>query len=190
MKKLIFATNNKGKLKEMQLLLPSIEIISLQDINWAEEIDEPFDTFHENALIKAVTIFKATQLPVLSDDSGLCVEALNGAPGVHSAYYGGHPRTDQKNIDKVLEEMKEIEQRAAYFKAVLCLIWDGQVHYFEGRVDGHIADKPMGVDGFGYDPIFIPSGYQDSFAQLPMDIKNKLSHRAQAVQHLLAFLNT
>ena len=134
MKKLIFATNNKGKLKEMQLLLPSIEIISLQDISWTEEIDEPFDTFHENALIKAVTIFKATQLPVLSDDSGLCIEALNGAPGVHSAYYGGHPRTDQKNIDKVLEEMKEIEQRAAYFKAVLCLIWDGRVHYFEGRV--------------------------------------------------------
>jgi XTP/dITP diphosphohydrolase len=190
MKKLIFATNNKGKLKEMQLLLPSIEIISLQDINWTEEIDEPFDAFHENALIKAVTIFKATQLPVLSDDSGLCIEAINGAPGVHSAYYGGHPRTDQKNIDKVLEEMKEIEHRAAYFKAVLCLIWDGQVHYFEGRVDGHIADKPMGMDGFGYDPIFIPSGYQESFAQLPMDIKNKLSHRAKAVQHLLAFLNT
>ena len=131
MKKLIFATNNKGKLKEMQLLLPSIEIISLEDIKWTEEIDEPFDTFHENALIKAVTIFKATQLPVLSDDSGLCIEALMGAPGVHSAYYGGHPRTDQKNIDKVLDEMKGIEQRAAYFKAVLCLIWDGQVHYFE-----------------------------------------------------------
>ena len=158
MKKLIFATNNKGKLKEMQLLLPSIEIISLNDINWTEEIDEPFDTFHENALIKAVTIFKATQLPILSDDSGLCIEALMGAPGVHSAYYGGHPRTDQKNIDKVLDEMKGIDQRVAYFKAVLCLIWDGQVHYFEGRVDGHIADKPMGMDGFGYDPIFIPTG--------------------------------
>ena len=189
MKKLIFATNNKGKLKEMQLLLPNIEIISLKDINWTEEIDEPFDTFHENALIKAVTIFKATQMPVLSDDSGLCIHALNGAPGVHSAYYGGHPRTDQKNINKVLEELDGATQREAYFKAVLCLIWDGQVHYFEGNVDGRIANSPMGVDGFGYDPIFVPVGYQESFAQLPMDIKNKLSHRAKAVQQLLAFLN-
>ena len=188
MKKLIFATNNKGKLKEMQLLLPSIEIISLQDISWTEEIDEPFDTFHENALIKAVTIFKATQLPVLSDDSGLCIEALNGAPGVHSAYYGGHPRTDQKNIDKVLEEMKEIEHRAAYFKAVLCLIWDGQVHYFEGRVDGHIADKPMGMDGFGYDPIFQPENQTVTFAEMTKSEKNNLSHRTLALQKMISFL--
>ncbi|MDE3255629.1 MAG: RdgB/HAM1 family non-canonical purine NTP pyrophosphatase [Bacteroidota bacterium] len=190
MKKLIFATNNKGKLKEMQLLLPSIEIISLNDINWTEEIDEPFDTFHENALIKAVTIFKATQLPVLSDDSGLCIHALHGAPGVHSAYYGGHPRADQKNINKVLEELDGVTQREAYFKAVLCLIWEDQVHYFEGVVDGHIADNPMGVDGFGYDPIFIPTGYKESFAQLPLAIKNTLSHRAQAVNKLLAFLKS
>lgn len=187
MQELVIASNNQGKIKEFRSLLPAIRLLSLQDIAFSQEIPEPYNTFEENAHIKAFTIHNYSGKNVFSDDSGLCIHALGGAPGVISAHYSGH-RDDEANLQRVLKELGDNTDRRAYYKAVICLIWNGQTHYFEGICNGTIANKPIGTDGFGYDPIFIPDGYTQSFGQLPLDIKNKISHRGKAIEKMVLFL--
>ncbi len=184
--KLILASNNKGKIKEIRRLLPGLDVVSLQDLGYGDPIPEPFETFHENARIKADTIRARFGEWVLADDSGICVEALNGAPGVFSARFAGEGATDEANNALLLERLRGVEDRSAYYFAVLCLAGPGgELHYFEGRCDGRIAAGPKGSGGFGYDPLFIPEGHDQSFGELPDGIKGAISHRAQALQQLL-----
>lgn len=191
MNTLVVATNNKGKLKEIRQLLPwDIALQSMQDIGFTDEIDEPYDTFAENAAIKARTVQEFSGMNTLADDSGLCVHALNGAPGVKSARYAGMPADDHRNLQQLLEDMKGQTDRRAYYQAVICLVWEGEVHYFEGFCHGTITEEPRGKKGFGYDPVFIPDGYDKTFAELPTEIKNKLSHRGEAMRKLVAFLES
>ncbi|WP_322969156.1 RdgB/HAM1 family non-canonical purine NTP pyrophosphatase [Faecalibacter sp. LW9] len=185
---LIFATHNQHKLEEVKQMLPqNIQFKSLTEINFHDEIEETGDTFKENARIKAQTIYQKTGVHVFADDSGLVIEGLNGAPGVYSARYAGTGKSED-NIAKVLEEMKGIENRKAYFIAVFCLILNGEEHFFEGRVNGTISTEILGADGFGYDPIFIPEGYTESFAQMTAEQKNSMSHRGRAVEQLNHYL--
>lgn len=188
-KELVLASNNSGKITELKALLPGWHLHALQDIGFVEEIAEPYESFEENALAKAQTVFNFSGKNILSDDSGLCVQALHGAPGVHSAYYGGLPRSDEKNKNRLLADLEGHANRAAYYKAVICLIWEGEVHFFEGICEGWIATAPAGKGGFGYDPLFIPAGYDQSFGQLPPEIKNRLSHRGKAIAATLDFLS-
>jgi XTP/dITP diphosphohydrolase len=187
MKQLIIATNNEGKIREIKPLLENIELLSLKDINYTNEIPEPYLTFEENALAKATAIYEFTGKNVFADDSGLGVNALRGAPGVISAHYSD-TRDDEKNLQKVLSELKDVKNRRAYYKAILCLIWEGETHFFEGICLGNIALEKRGTQGFGYDPIFIPDGYDQTFGELPLDIKNSISHRGKAVRKLVNFL--
>lgn len=187
--KLVLATRNPGKVAEMQALLPGFQLLSLDDVGFAEEIAEPFETFHENAEAKARAVFEHTRIPALSDDSGLCVAALDGAPGVLSKRYAGEQATDADNITKLLEAMRTEPDRAAHFTAVICLMdARGQPHSFEGICKGHIAEKPAGDRGFGYDPVFVPDGFDEPFAALPKEVKNNISHRAKALEKLKAYL--
>jgi XTP/dITP diphosphohydrolase len=188
MKELVIASNNQGKIREIRSMIDNIQLLSLADVNFTEEIEEPFKTFEQNALAKAGTIHNATGKNVFADDSGICIEALNGEPGVDSAIYAGLPRSDERNLQKVLDELKGIENRRAYYIAVICLIWDEEVYYFEGRCYGQITEAPIGNGGFGYDPIFIPDGYDKSFGELPLNIKNEISHRGKAVRAMVDFL--
>lgn len=185
--KLVFATHNQHKVEEVQKMLPDFEIVSLTDIGFFDEIAETGKTFEENAIIKAETIYKATGLNVFSDDSGLVVEALNGAPGIYSARYAGTGK-DLDNINKVLNNLKEIPNRNAAFVCVICLYFNGEKKIFEGRVEGEILKELEGENGFGYDPIFKPENQNFSFAQLSPDIKNKISHRAVAIKKLKKYL--
>lgn len=171
-------------------MVQDIELLSLKDIGFNDEIPEPYDTFEENALVKAMTIHKFSAKNVMADDSGICVNALNGAPGVNSAYFAGLPRDDNKNLQKLLDELAGKEDRWAYYKALICLIWNGETHYFEGTCKGTIAEAPKGTAGFGYDPIFVPEGYDKTFGELDPQIKNRLSHRGIAVAKMIDFLNT
>lgn len=185
---LIFATHNQHKLEEVKQMLPqNLQFKSLTEIDFHDEIEETGTTFIENATIKAQTIFQKTGVNVFADDSGLVIEGLDGAPGVYSARYAGTGKSED-NIAKVLEELKGIENRKAYFIAVFCLILDGKEYFFEGRVNGTIAEEILGADGFGYDPIFIPEGYTKSFAQMTAEEKNSMSHRGRAVEQLNEFL--
>ena len=185
---LIFATHNQHKLEEVQQMLPkNLQFKSLTEINFHDEIEETGSTFIENATIKAQTIFQKSGVNVFADDSGLVIEGLDGAPGVYSARYAGTGKSED-NIAKVLEELKGIENRKAYFIAVFCLILDGKEYFFEGRVNGTIAEEILGADGFGYDPIFIPEGHTKSFAQMTSEEKNNMSHRGRAVEQLNEFL--
>ena len=185
---LIFATHNQHKLEEVKQMLPQhLQFKSLTEINFHDEIEETGTTFVENARIKAQTIYQKTGVNVFADDSGLVIEALNGAPGVYSARYAGTGKSED-NIAKVLEEMKGISNRKAYFIAVFCLILNGEEHFFEGRINGTIAEEILGEDGFGYDPIFIPEGETLSFAQMSAEAKNSMSHRGRAVEQLNQFL--
>lgn len=190
MKRLIFATNNAGKLKEMRALLGSaFEILSLAEAGIQTEIPEDHDTFEENALQKAQFIFERTQTPVFADDSGLEVEALNGRPGVFSARYAGEHCTPQDNIDKLLKELKGAENRRAHFVTTVALVVsNGEHRFFHGKCDGEITCEVHGEDGFGYDPVFRPAGYKLTFAEMPAAQKNRISHRAEAVQKLVTFL--
>ncbi len=189
MMELLLASSNPGKILEIKEILgESFLLKGLKDIGIFEEIPETGKTFHENALLKAEYVYKKTNLNVLADDSGLCIKALNDAPGVYSARYAGEPKSDEKNIQLVLEEMKDFEDRSAYFMCVICLIMKGSVYYFEGRVDGRIAQYPRGKNGFGYDPIFIPNGFNNTLAELPTEIKNQLSHRYIALKKMKDFL--
>lgn len=190
MKELVVATNNAGKLQEIRALLQGVHILSLQDIGFTQVVPEPYDTFEENAHIKAQTVHHFCDKNVLSDDSGLCVPALDNEPGVHSAYYGGEPRSDANNNEKLLAALKDIKNREAYYTDILCLIWNGNTHYFTGVCNGHIATSQSGTGGFGYDPLFVPEGYDESFGVLPAEVKNRISHRAKAMELLQSFIQT
>ena len=189
MKKIVFATNNAHKLEEVKHALNDIyEIISLDEIGFTEEIPEPYDTLKENASIKSRTISKRFNINCFADDTGLEVEALNGAPGVYSARYAGENCSFQDNVNKLLDELKGIKNRKAHFRTVISLIIDGKEYFFEGKVNGHIAEKSSGKEGFGYDPLFIPESYNVSFAEMDLEEKNKISHRGRAVKKLVEFL--
>lgn len=187
---LIFASNNQGKIKEVQKLVPdSIQIMTLKQAGIFADIPEPFHTFYENARAKAEYIYQSTGKNCFAEDSGLIVPALGGAPGVYSARYAGEPSNDEANNAKLLQAARDIQSKEAYYQSVICLIMDGEFHYFEGKCRGVITLEPRGTGGFGYDPLFIPDGYKQTFAELPPEVKNKISHRAEAMRQLGKFLN-
>lgn len=191
MPKLVIATRNQGKLREFRDLLPGWNLLSLEDIGFDAEIEEPFDTFRENAAQKAQVVFDYIRKPVLAEDSGLSVAALNGAPGVFSARYAGEPCDDQRNLDKLLEEMSDKSDRSAWYTAVACLCrGKNDLHFFEGFCHGRLSEAPRGTGGFGYDPVFIPQDYDQTFGELPPGVKLRLSHRGQAIRALVDFLQS
>jgi len=188
--KIIFATNNKNKVEEIKHLShQKFEIFTLQEVGIDIDIPEPHDTLEANATEKSTTIYKLTNEAVFSEDTGLEVEALNGAPGVKSARYAGEGRNMQENIDKLLAELKDKPTRAAQFRTVVSLIIGGKEYQFEGICKGHITNEMDGTNGFGYDPVFIPVGSDITFANMDITEKNKFSHRKKAVQQLIDFLN-
>ena len=190
MKKLVFATNNAHKLEEIRAILgDKVEILSLNDIDCHADIPETADTLQGNAALKAQYIYENYGLDCFADDTGLEVEALNGAPGIYSARYAdGEGHDSEANMKKLLSEMQDKENRKARFRTVICLIEDGKEHFFEGIVNGSIIRERKGGAGFGYDPIFMPDGYSETFAEMGNDEKNKISHRARAVQKLCEYL--
>ena len=217
MKKIVFATNNLHKLEEIrQILGSSMEVVSLADIGCHADIPETADTLEGNALQKAQYVWNHYHMSVFADDTGLEVDALNGAPGVHSARYAeGTDHNSEANMEKLLRELNGKTSRTARFRTVIALLLAEEgneaeaakdeeaangaeaanapcttpkEHLFEGRVDGTIATEKRGTAGFGYDPLFVPDGYDQSFAQLGTDIKNTISHRARAVEKLCCFL--
>lgn len=190
--KLLFASHNAGKIAEIKNMLAPLEIKVISALDIAlPDVDETGKTFAENSLLKSQTIAKALGIPCIADDSGLCVDALNGAPGVYSARYAPN-RDFDKGMDKLLNEMKQSTEksRKAHFSCVVSLAYpDGSYKLFEGRVDGTIAlEKMEGQEGFGYDPVFIPDGYDCSFAQMSKEDKNKISHRGRAMQKFKEYL--
>ena len=188
---LIFATNNRNKVAEIQSLVgPNFTIIPLKEAGIDIDIPEPHDQLEANALEKAMTIFNMTQQNCFSEDTGLEILALDGAPGVKSARYAGENCNPQANIDLVLSKMTGVENRTAQFRTVICLIWKNQTYYFEGICKGQILNNMQGENGFGYDPIFVPDGASKSFANMTMDEKNQYSHRKKAVTQLFEFLGT
>jgi XTP/dITP diphosphohydrolase len=184
---LVIASNNKGKIHEIEKLVTGVELLSLADIGFTAEIPEPFQTFNENAHAKASAIHAFCGKNVFADDSGICVSALGGAPGVDSAHYSG-TRSDELNLQKVLHELAGAGDRSAYYKAVICLIWNGEVHYFEGVCEGMIIKEKRGDGGFGYDPVFVPNGFLQTFAELPLSTKNEISHRGMAIGKMIRFI--
>lgn len=188
-KKFVFATNNAHKLEEVSAILgEKVELLSMKDINCHVDIPETADTLEGNALIKARYIFDNYQLDCFADDTGLEVEALNGAPGVYSARYAGDAHNSEANMKKLLQDMEGIENRKAQFRTVFALIVNGKEHLFEGIVKGEITKTRHGNSGFGYDPIFIPEGYTQTYAEMGNELKNKISHRAVGVNKLCNFL--
>ena len=188
MNKLILATHNEHKAKEFKQILPQFRVQTLADLNYDQEITETASDLEGNSLLKADTIFRQYGHIVISDDSGLEVQALNGAPGVYSARYAGEQKDDQKNTEKLLHELKGITNRNAQFRTVITLMGLNDTLQFEGIVEGTIVHEPKGDKGFGYDPVFIPNGYQKTFAELSSNEKNKISHRANAIEKLVAFI--
>jgi XTP/dITP diphosphohydrolase len=188
--KLVFATNNKHKLDEVRKITSHhpVEIVSLAEINCFDDIPETADTLEGNALQKAHYIQEKFGLNCFADDTGLEVEALNNAPGVYSARYAGPGHDSEANMKKLLHEMEGMENRKARFRTVIALVWNGKTYTFDGIVNGTITTTKRGENGFGYDPIFIPEGYEQTFAELGNDIKNQISHRAKAVEKLDEFL--
>ncbi|WP_228851180.1 non-canonical purine NTP diphosphatase [Aegicerativicinus sediminis] len=191
MTSIVFATNNSNKIYEIKQLIPNqFEIKSLKDINCFVDIPETGDTIKENAFIKANYIYENFHENVFADDTGLEVDALDGAPGVYSARYAGQQRNAKDNNEKLLNQLSENALRSARFKTVIALIINGNTYFYEGVCEGHIAETPRGTNGFGYDPIFIPLGYNITFAEMDLDEKNKISHRGKAIQKLVRFLNS
>ena len=188
MQELVIASNNEGKIREIRSMIGTIRLLTLKDIAFYQEIEEPFQTFEQNAFIKAETIHHACGKNVFADDSGICVNALDGAPGVDSAYFGGLPRSDENNNQKLLQALHGQSDRSAFYKAVICLIWNHETYFFEGICEGRIVEVPRGENGFGYDPLFVPEGYDQTFAELSIEIKNKLSHRGKAIKKMVEFL--
>lgn len=187
---LIFATNNRNKVAEIQSLVGNdFEIIPLKEAGIDIDIPEPHDQLEANATEKARTIFGMTHQNCFSEDTGLEIVSLGGAPGVKSARYAGEDRDFQANIDLVLSKMAGVEDRSAQFRTVICLIWDQKEYYFEGICKGQILTTMQGEKGFGYDPIFVPEGATKSFASMTMEEKNQYSHRQKAVTQLFEFLN-
>jgi XTP/dITP diphosphohydrolase len=187
---LCFATNNKHKLQEISHAVNNrFSIIRLADLNCTEELPETRDTLEGNALQKAEYIFQRYQIPVFADDSGLEVEALGGEPGVYSARYAGNHKKDEDNITLLLKNLSDSLNRKARFRTVIALLGLGEPHFFEGSVEGTILHAKRGSLGFGYDPIFQPDDYTTTFAEMDITEKNRMSHRARAVQKLIDFLN-
>lgn len=188
--KLLFASQNENKKREIEMVLnPGIEVITLREMNFENELPEPYETLEKNAKSKAQFVFRKFQMPCFSEDTGLEIEALHGEPGVHSARYAGEHKSSSDNIELVLKKMKDAMNRTAEFRTVICLIASEAFYFFEGNVKGKIAYEPAGHSGFGYDPIFIPDGFDQTFAELPSEIKNKISHRAGAVSKMNQFLS-
>lgn len=190
MQKLIFATNNANKVREINVLLDNtLDVLSLKDMGFEEELAEDFETLEENALQKAQFIFQKYNLACFSEDTGLEINALAGRPGVHSAHYSGSRDADG-NMNLVLQQLENQQDRTAQFRTVICLITnEGVVHQFEGICKGHLTlEKSEGVKGFGYDPIFVPNGYDKTFADLGNEEKGKISHRGNAMRKLITFL--
>lgn len=187
--KLLFATGNAHKIEEAkQILQADINLVSKDVLD--NTPPESGETFKENAQIKAQYIFEQTGLPCFAEDSGLCVDALNNAPGIYSARFSGTDATDEKNNRLLLEKLTRVENRKAYFVAVICFYDKNGPHFFEGKVFGTIAKEHSGHSGFGYDPLFIPAGYSKTFAELGKEVKNKISHRKEAMKIFSEFLNT
>jgi len=187
---LVFATNNKHKIKEINDLLDdNFTILGLADTGITEDIPEEAETLEENALFKARYVHEKTGLNVFADDTGLEVPSLGGAPGVHSARYAGESKSFDDNIEKLLREMKDMTERSARFRTVIALILDGSEYLFEGTVEGEIIRQRRGSGGFGYDPVFLASGYDLTFAEIPLSEKNRVSHRAKAMRKLIGFLS-
>lgn len=187
--KMVVATNNAHKLKEIAAILgQEIELLSLKDIQCYADIPETADTLEGNARQKAMYIYENYGMDCFADDTGLEVEALGGAPGVFSARYAGEGHDSEANMQKLLKELAGKENRKAQFRTVICLIRNGKEHLFEGIVKGEIIQEKRGGEGFGYDPIFVPEGYDLTFAELGDDVKNTISHRARAVEKLCQFL--
>ena len=191
-RKLVFATNNAHKLEEVAAILgDQVELLSLNDIGCQADIPETAETLQGNALLKSSYIYKNYHLDCFADDTGLEVETLNGAPGVYSARYaGGEGHDAQANMLKLLHELDGKENRKAQFRTAISLILDGKEYLFEGVIKGEIIKEKRGDSGFGYDPVFMPEGYDRTFAELGNDIKNQISHRALAVQKLCEFLQS
>jgi XTP/dITP diphosphohydrolase len=188
--KLVFATNNPNKLSELQALVPDvIEILSLKDINCNEELPETSPTLHENALQKAQYVYQNYGFNCFADDTGLEIEALGGAPGVCSARYAGEDCKSEANMKKVLKKLENVENRSAKFRTVIALIINGEENLFQGECNGEITKNKSGLEGFGYDPIFIPVGYEITFAEMSKQEKGVISHRGRAVKELVGFLH-
>ncbi len=186
---LIFATHNKNKVKEVKSLMPeSINLVSLSDIDYTEDIEETASILEGNALLKARVIYLKTGMNCFADDSGLLIDALNGQPGVYSARYAGEQKNDDANMNKVLQELGGTTNRKAHFKTVIALVLEGNEFLFEGIIHGTITLQKQGVNGFGYDPIFMPDGYDHTFAEMDLEAKNKISHRALALEKLISKL--
>jgi len=187
--KLVFATNNKHKLEEVRKILPSVfQVISLQELGCDDDIEETGSTLEANSLLKAQYIWEHYHVDCFADDTGLEIEALNGAPGVFTARWAGEAHNDAANRQKALRELQGQSNRHARFRTVVTLIRDGKAKQVEGIVNGSIATEERGEGGFGYDSLFIPQGYEQTFAQLPAEIKNSISHRARAMQQLKLLL--
>ncbi len=187
--KLLFATNNHHKLSEVQQLLEgAYTLVTPAEMGLTEDIPETQDTLEGNALQKARYVYHKLGVACFADDTGLEVEALNGAPGVHSARYSGSDKSSEKNIAKLLNELSGQSNRRACFRCIVALVDGNKELIFEGRVDGEIMYEPSGVGGFGYDPVFRPDGYDCSFAEMAPEEKNRISHRGKAVEKLVAYL--
>ncbi|HNX88500.1 MAG TPA: non-canonical purine NTP diphosphatase [Paludibacteraceae bacterium] len=188
MKKIVFATNNRHKSEEVKAILAEkAEIFCLADIGCNDDIPETGSTLEENAILKARYIYEKYNIPCFADDTGLEIDALNGRPGVYSARYAGEPSNSAMNMQKVQLEMEGITNREAQFRTVIAYIENGDIQLFEGIVKGAIGVKPEGNGGFGYDPLFIPEGYDMSFASLSPEVKNTISHRAIAMGKFTAY---
>lgn len=188
--KLVFATSNENKLREIQQIVGDrFEIMSLKALNFEEDIPEPFETLEENALHKAKFIAEKFKVNCFAEDTGLLVDALNGAPGVYTARYAGDHKNAEDNMAKLLEELKDKNNRNAKFKTVIALILEGEEFTFIGEAFGTITKNKSGISGFGYDPVFIPNEGDKTFAEMSAIEKNKISHRKRATQKLLNFLN-
>ena len=189
--KLVFATHNKNKLEEVRRLMPaSVELLSLDDIGCHEDIDETAETIEGNALLKAQYVLENYNTPCFADDSGLEVTALGGAPGVYSARYAGPQRDANDNNRKLLNELEGKQDRSARFKTVIALVSQNKELLFEGICNGEIIEDPRGDKGFGYDPIFLPDGFDHTFAEMSMEQKGVISHRGLAISKLVEFLST
>lgn len=187
--KLVFATNNENKIKEINALLTnSIKLLSLKDIGCNEDIPETADTIEGNAILKAKYVYEKYGYNCFADDTGLEIKSLNSEPGVFSARYAGEEKNANKNMDKVLQKLSNSSDRTAQFKTVVALVINGKLSTFEGIIEGEITSEKHGKDGFGYDPIFKPNGYEITFAEMPLSEKNKISHRGRAVKKLIDFL--
>lgn len=188
---LVFATNNPHKLKEVQHALGDrFKLVPLNAVGISEDIPEDYDTLQDNALQKVRYVYNKIGQSCFADDTGLEVEALNWEPGVYSARYAGDAKNPKENIHKLLGKLKGVENRRARFRTVIALILNGEEYLFEGVVWGKIIDQERGDDGFGYDPIFVPNGFTKTFAEMPLSLKNQISHRGKAVEELCKFLKS